>query len=52
MGTLDRGEGHRECRPPFVLVLAEMKEGVRGFRVMVEGRYHELLRAAEHGSFP
>jgi len=36
----------------FVLVLAEMKEGVRGSRVVVEGRHYELLWEAERGDFP
>ena len=36
----------------FILVLAEMKEGVKGSRVLVEGRHFKLLREAERGDFP
>ena len=33
----------------FVLVLAEIKDGVKGSPVVVEGQHHDLLQEAEHG---
>jgi len=36
----------------FVLKLAEMKEGVGGFRVVVEGGHHKLFWEIECGDFP
>ena len=33
----------------FVLVLAEIKEGVKGSPVVVEGRHHDLFQEAERG---
>ena len=35
----------------FMLELAKMKEGVRGSRIVVEDRHHELPQKAEHGDF-
>ena len=35
----------------FVLVLAEMKEGVRGSRVVIKGRHYELFSEAKRGDF-
>ena len=36
----------------LILILAEMKEGVEGSRIVVEGRNHELPREVERGDFP
>jgi len=35
----------------LVLVLAQMKEWVRGSRIMIKGWHHKLLWEAEHGHF-
>jgi len=44
---LGKREDHREHRPPFYPGNGVDVGGIRGSRVVIEGRHHELLREAE-----